>query len=261
MDGVSAPSSPPGVSTAIQAGPPPLVRQPATILPPAPPIPDVQLAWLRPAQYTAVVIVALLTGLLAFQAWQYSRFGTRPTELQRGRGLSYRVDLNRASRNELLQLPGVGPNLAARIEDYRREHGGFRRVGELRQIYGVGPAMLDRLRPWVCVGSEDSEESEPDPAEPIRRQPRPPAKLSAERAAALRGPRIDINRAPAEALRRLPGIGPKLSQRIVEERQKRPFASVDELRRIPGIWQKTVERLRPYATVGPKATASALGQP
>ena len=61
---------------------------------------------------------------------------------------------------------------------------------------------------------------------------------------------VDINRASRQELQRLPRIGRTLSQRIVEARAVRPFASVEELRRVKGIGRKILAGLRPYATVG-----------
>ena len=61
---------------------------------------------------------------------------------------------------------------------------------------------------------------------------------------------IDLNRASAGQLTRLPGIGPKFARRIVDDRNQRgPFKSVDELTRVKGIGQKTLERLRSRITV------------
>lgn len=60
---------------------------------------------------------------------------------------------------------------------------------------------------------------------------------------------VDVNRATLEELQLLPGIGPKLAQRIYDERAKRPFANVEELRRVYGIGAKTLEKLRPYVTI------------
>jgi DNA uptake protein ComE-like DNA-binding protein len=40
-----------------------------------------------------------------------------------------------------------------------------------------------------------------------------------------------------------------MSQRIIDERNKAPFKSVDELRRVQGIGPKTLERLRPHISV------------
>jgi competence ComEA-like helix-hairpin-helix protein len=63
-----------------------------------------------------------------------------------------RLDLNRASETELQALPGIGPALAARIVQWRREHGPFETVEALEQVPGVGPALRARLAPHVTVG-------------------------------------------------------------------------------------------------------------
>jgi competence protein ComEA len=56
---------------------------------------------------------------------------------------------------------------------------------------------------------------------------------------------VDLNRASAEELARLPGIGRMLAARIVETRDADGrFASVDDLRRVPGLGRARVERLR-----------------
>jgi competence protein ComEA len=62
------------------------------------------------------------------------------------------VDLNRAGPAELDALPGLGPVLAERIVEHRRRHGRFERVEDLLAVRGVGPRLLERLRPRVRVG-------------------------------------------------------------------------------------------------------------
>lgn len=62
------------------------------------------------------------------------------------------VDLNRATLPDLEKLPGVGPVLAARIIAYRDSVGGFRTIDELIGVSGIGPRVLDRIRPLVRVG-------------------------------------------------------------------------------------------------------------
>jgi competence protein ComEA len=61
------------------------------------------------------------------------------------------VDLNTASLTELQTLPGVGPVLAQRIVDYRAGHGGFRSVGELRNVSGIGDTRYQQLKDLVTV--------------------------------------------------------------------------------------------------------------
>lgn len=59
------------------------------------------------------------------------------------------VNINRATAAELERLPRVGPVLAARIVAYREANGSFANVESLTGVKGVGPAMLERLRPYV----------------------------------------------------------------------------------------------------------------
>ncbi|MDO3701996.1 ComEA family DNA-binding protein [Micromonospora sp. C28SCA-DRY-2] len=62
-----------------------------------------------------------------------------------------RVNLNTATLAQLDSLPGVGPVLAQRILDHREQHGGFRSVGDLRQVDGIGDARYEQLKDLVTV--------------------------------------------------------------------------------------------------------------
>jgi competence protein ComEA len=210
--------------------------------------------WPRSAQGAAAGLLAIALALLGWHVVAAQRWTTRPTALEPDAASAGRVELNRADHAALLQLPGVGETTARRIEDYRATHGGFRSVDELRRVPGVGPALLERLRPLVEV--EPFESDEPDESPPPDRPP-PTAK---EKAAGAPRPAagkkeepaqpVDLNRATSEELQRLPGVGPTLAARILQVRERRPFQSVDDLRRVPGIGAKTLERLRPFVTVG-----------
>ncbi|MFA0733096.1 MAG: hypothetical protein RJAPGHWK_000300 [Candidatus Fervidibacter sp.] len=59
------------------------------------------------------------------------------------------VHLNTATEADLMSLPGIGPVLAKRIVEYRRQIGGFKSVEQLLEVKGIGPKKLERLRPYV----------------------------------------------------------------------------------------------------------------
>lgn len=68
--------------------------------------------------------------------------------------LTYRpMDLNRVDFDTLRALKGVGPKMAAAIVAYRRSHGPFRRIEELREVKGVGPAKFKLLSRSLAVKS------------------------------------------------------------------------------------------------------------
>jgi competence protein ComEA len=61
------------------------------------------------------------------------------------------VNLNTATRDELVALPGIGPAKAQAILDYRAQHGGFRSVEELKDVKGIGAKRYERLKGDIIV--------------------------------------------------------------------------------------------------------------
>ena len=114
------------------------------------------------------------------------------------------------------------PDLAARLEDFDRDP----------------EAVTAVLVP------------EPDGRRPGR--PPPP------RAAPADGAPLDVNRASAAELARLPGMSPALAARIVAARERDgPFASLDDLARVRRLGRTRLERLRPLLTVAAAAADAA----
>ncbi|MBI4260014.1 MAG: helix-hairpin-helix domain-containing protein [Actinobacteria bacterium] len=66
-------------------------------------------------------------------------------------GVGPRVDINRASEQELAALPGIGAALARRIVAYRDANGPFFLVDHLKRVDGVGEATFENVRSLVAV--------------------------------------------------------------------------------------------------------------
>ncbi len=72
---------------------------------------------------------------------------------------------------------------------------------------------------------------------------------------------LDLNRATDQDFDALPGIGPRLAERILEYRKSvGAFHSLDELRAVKGIGKKKFERIRPLVTVTQDAGPSGRGK-
>ena len=63
--------------------------------------------------------------------------------------VTFRINLNAATNEELIKLPGIGPELARRIMEYRIEKDGFSSIDELRKVKGIGIKKLKRIRPYL----------------------------------------------------------------------------------------------------------------
>jgi len=64
--------------------------------------------------------------------------------------------------------------------------------------------------------------------------------------------RLDVNSATDVELNALPGIGPRLAERVAADREANgPFESIEDLQRVRGIGPRLVERVRPYVICDP----------
>jgi hypothetical protein len=81
----------------------------------------------------------------------------------------------------------------------------------------------------------------------------------AERFASLRDRPLDLNRASATDLSVLPGLSPRLAQRIVRRRaEEGAFQSLRSVRDVEGITAKTVRTVRPFLTVRPESESTVF---
>ena len=61
------------------------------------------------------------------------------------------INLNTATKEQLDELPGVGPVMSQRIVEYRDQHNGFRSVDDLQNVSGIGPKLFADVSPLVTV--------------------------------------------------------------------------------------------------------------
>jgi competence protein ComEA len=61
------------------------------------------------------------------------------------------INLNTADQATLESIKGIGPAKAAAIVEYRDAHGKFNSVDDLLQIKGIGPKLLEQIKPEVEV--------------------------------------------------------------------------------------------------------------
>lgn len=69
------------------------------------------------------------------------------------------VDLNSATKEELMELPGVGPKMAEAMLQYRQENNGFSTEKDLMNISGIGEKRFKRIEPFVKKISSNISES------------------------------------------------------------------------------------------------------
>lgn len=62
------------------------------------------------------------------------------------------ININFATKEELMSLPGIGDLLSDRILVYRREHGLFQQPEDLLNVEGIGPSRLEAILDLITTG-------------------------------------------------------------------------------------------------------------
>ena len=61
------------------------------------------------------------------------------------------INVNTAKKEELINLPNVGPVMAERIIRFREDFGMFKSIDDLTRVKGIGPKTLDKMRKYVTI--------------------------------------------------------------------------------------------------------------
>lgn len=66
-------------------------------------------------------------------------------------GQDTKIDLNRADKDELMKIPGVGEAKASQIIQYREEHGRFKKIEDIMNISGIKEGLFEKIRDYIKI--------------------------------------------------------------------------------------------------------------
>lgn len=66
-------------------------------------------------------------------------------------GSSNLININKASKSELMQLSGIGEARALDIISYREKYGAFKRIEDIKNVSGIKDAAFNKIKDYICV--------------------------------------------------------------------------------------------------------------
>ncbi len=129
------------------------------------------------------------------------------------------IDINNADSGAYITLPGIGPGYAKRIIKFRDKLGGFYKVDQVGETFGLPDSTFQRIKGYLKVSEENIK-------------------------------RININTATIDELKQHPYIRYQLANAIIQYRsQHGNFSSVDDIRKIMLITDDVFIKVAPYLSV------------
>jgi DNA uptake protein ComE-like DNA-binding protein len=126
------------------------------------------------------------------------------------------IELNKSDTLQLMKIPGIGSSFAKRITSYRNLLGGFYRLEQLQEIYGMYEELYEKITPFL---EADADEITP----------------------------IQVNTASLDKLRSHPYINFYQAKAIIEIRKKKgKIESIQEFFLLEEFTEEVFERIKPY---------------
>uniref|UniRef100_A0A0A9WGQ5 Endonuclease/exonuclease/phosphatase family domain-containing protein 1 n=2 Tax=Lygus hesperus TaxID=30085 RepID=A0A0A9WGQ5_LYGHE len=149
------------------------------------------------------------------------------------------LNVNTATEEELMTLPGITRALARNIVEYRSLIGRFNKVEDLALVTGIGAERLDEIRPEICVTRRKVHRTQSiDSLHSTEPSPNPDQRP------------INVNSSSLFDLMGVRGISQELAAAIIHYRDRRgDFFTLDDLLKVKGMNHVRLSTLRPRLTV------------
>ncbi|CAH2105024.1 unnamed protein product [Euphydryas editha] len=156
------------------------------------------------------------------------------------------MNVNTATEEQLMTLPGVSRQVAREIVRYRQMIGRFKRLDDLALVSGIGAEKLELLRPEICTSTRRQ----------ISRASSLTYSLDSCRSSS-ENRLCSVNSSSVFQLQCVPGLNQELAANIVDYRiEKGPFKSLDDLIKVRGIDIVRLSTIKQYLSLEPSKSES-----
>lgn len=154
------------------------------------------------------------------------------------------LNINYATEEELMTLPGINRVTAKGIIEYRRKIGGFKKIEDVALVSGVGAVKLNLIREEITLSIKRMGSTGPPTEENSPTGSRSDISFKSETSRKSNG-KINVNTANVFQLMKVKGIGQVLAENIVTYRDKKGrFKAVDDLVKVKGIGPNLLSAIR-----------------
>ncbi|KAJ8979537.1 hypothetical protein NQ317_017685 [Molorchus minor] len=155
------------------------------------------------------------------------------------------VNINTASEEELMTLPGINREIARSIVEHRKAIGRFRKVEDLALVRGIGADKLELIRPEICVTFRRGQSCSSS------RAPSYDSLKSADSRLTIKSNKIiNVNKASVFDLQSVHGITQEIAAAILHYRNKKgPFRQIEDLLKVKNMDRMRLDNISRFLTV------------
>lgn len=167
------------------------------------------------------------------------------------------VNINTATEEELMTLPGINRQTAQNITEYRRQIDGFRKVEDLALVSGVGATRLSHIRLELTVGKRGLSKNSSASSSGIDISMNDNVSRGSAAGHSRAPTKVNVNTSNVFQLMNVRFISQNLAENIVAYRDRKgPFTDFDNLLKVKGIKPEILSAIQPYLVLDDDSLSS-----
>lgn len=161
------------------------------------------------------------------------------------------MDINKVTKDQLMQINGIGEKTATSIISYREKQGGFKAFDELLNIDGIGEKTFAKLKDYLYLENSPATTSSKITQQYVNETTKQEIASTHQNVTTSKiSYPVDINTASEQELMSLKGIGTVKAKSIIDYRNSNgPFKSTDEIKNVSGIGEAIFEDIKSFICV------------
>ncbi len=98
------------------------------------------------------LVLGFLVGLTATDLCAQAQPQQKPAQAQQAKQVEpTKVNINKASKDQLAKLPDIGPKTAEEIINYREKNGPFKKIEDIKKVSGIGDKKFEKIKDLITV--------------------------------------------------------------------------------------------------------------
>lgn len=101
---------------------------------------------MKKLNFVMMIMLALTIAMPTTFSFAASKQSVNQTQIKHEK-----INVNAATIDSLVSIPGIGPKTAESILAYRKQNGKFSAIEELLEVKGIGKKSLKKIRPYLTI--------------------------------------------------------------------------------------------------------------
>ena len=100
----------------------------------------------------SILVLAVIVLVFAFStSLAFAQAASKADAAKSAEQVSGKININKATSGQLMEIKGIGESYAKRIVDYREKNGPFKKIEDIMEVQGIGTKIFESIKDRITI--------------------------------------------------------------------------------------------------------------